>query len=104
MSFVSGATAGIASSIVSQPADTVLSRLNDGTGTGGGGFLSTAGLILDESGVPGLFAGLGSRCVWAGGIIAGQFFLYDLFKDLLGIAPADLVVYLDPLRTLITDI
>lgn len=36
--------------------------------------------IWEKSGAGGFFAGLGSRCVWAGAIIAGQFLLYEVFK------------------------
>ena len=36
-----------------------------------------------EKGPAGFFVGLGSRCLWSGSIISGQFLLYDAFKNLL---------------------
>lgn len=91
VSLFSGAVAGVAASIVSQPADTVLSRMNREGGRKS--FLEVGGDIFRDSGFQGFFLGLGSRCVWAGCIISGQFFLYDICKSLLGVK--DLRVFLD---------
>mmetsp|Transcript_66905 Transcript_66905/g.160196 ORF Transcript_66905/g.160196 Transcript_66905/m.160196 type:complete len:679 (-) Transcript_66905:88-2124(-) len=91
VSLVSGAVAGVVSSIVSQPADTILSKINQGEGRRS---LTDAAMeIWNEQGVPGFFLGLGSRCIWAGCIISGQFFLYDVCKTFLGVR--DLRVFLD---------
>ena len=46
--------------------------------------------MLSEGGVPALFRGLGSRCLWASSIIAGQFFLYDIFRGAFQVTPDDL--------------
>ncbi|CAE7214031.1 mcfN [Symbiodinium natans] len=75
VSFVSGAVAGLSSSIISQPADTILTRMNQKQGRAF--FLETGREILEEQGAQGFFAGLGSRSLWAACIISGQFFLYD---------------------------
>ena len=83
VSFISGAVAGITSSIVSQPADTVLTRMNQKQGRAF--FLETGQEIYSEQGIQGFFAGLGSRSVWAACIISGQFFLYDVCKSFLGV-------------------
>lgn len=83
VSLLSGAVAGVASSIVSQPADTILTRMNQKEGRAF--FFSTALEIWEEQGLGGFFAGLGSRSVWAACIISGQFFLYDLCKSFLGV-------------------
>jgi len=91
VSLVSGAVAGVVSSIVSQPADTVLSRINQDGGRKS--FLEAGAEVWRESGPQGFFLGLGSRCVWAGCIISGQFFLYDVFKSMLGVK--DLRMFLD---------
>merc|ERR1712039_740293 len=91
VSLLSGLVAGVVSSIVSQPADTVLSKLNQEGGRKT--FLQAGSEIYEEFGLSGFFLGLGSRCVWAGCIIGGQFFLYDLCKAALGIK--DLRVFLD---------
>jgi solute carrier family 25 phosphate transporter 3 len=91
VSLISGATAGVVSSVVSQPADTILSKINQAGGRMT--FFDAAKEIYDELGFGGFFLGLSERCVWAGCIISGQFFLYDLCKALLGIK--DLRVFLD---------
>jgi len=91
VSLLSGATAGVVSSIVSQPADVVLSKLNQEDGRKS--FVQAAGEIWEEFGPGGFFLGLSERCVWAGCIISGQFFLYDLCKVFFGIK--DLRVFLD---------
>lgn len=91
VSLFSGAVAGVAASIVSQPADTVLSRMNREGGRKS--FLEVGGDVFRDSGIQGFFLGLSSRCVWAGCIISGQFFLYDICKSLLGVK--DLRVFLD---------
>ncbi|CAK9033207.1 Mitochondrial substrate carrier family protein N (Solute carrier family 25 member 3 homolog) [Durusdinium trenchii] len=83
VSLLSGAVAGIASSIVSQPADTILTRMNQSEGRAF--FFDTGREIWAERGLGGFFAGLGSRSVWAACIISGQFFLYDLCKSFLGV-------------------
>lgn len=83
VSLISGAVAGVASSIISQPADSILTRMNQKEGRAS--FFSTALEIWEEQGFGGFFAGLGSRSVWAACIISGQFFLYDLCKSFLGV-------------------
>ena len=52
--------------------------------------LGTAQEIVERYGVRGLFLGLGSRMVWSGSIISGQFLLYDIFRSALGVTAADL--------------
>jgi len=84
VSLLSGAVAGLTASIVSQPADTILTRMNQKT-AGRAFFFDTGREIWEEQGVQGFFAGLGSRSVWAACIISGQFFLYDVCKAFLGV-------------------
>jgi len=91
VSLLSGAVAGVVSSIVSQPADTVLSKMNQGEGRLS--FQDATMSIWNEQGFGGFYLGLGSRCVWAGCIISGQFFLYDVCKSFLGVR--DLRIFLD---------
>ena len=56
--------------------------------------LQTAALSIYRSrGLPGFFLGLPSRCLWSGAIIAGQFFLYDVFKTALHVQAADLTTF-----------
>lgn len=91
VSVLSGAIAGVVSSIVSQPADAIFTRMNQKGGRSS--FVEVAEDIFAKQGVGGFFTGLGSRCVWAGCIISGQFFLYDVCKSFLGVK--DLRMFLD---------
>eukprot|EP00429_Kryptoperidinium_foliaceum_P049920 CAMPEP_0176111940 /NCGR_PEP_ID=MMETSP0120_2-20121206/56214_1 /TAXON_ID=160619 /ORGANISM="Kryptoperidinium foliaceum, Strain CCMP 1326" /LENGTH=582 /DNA_ID=CAMNT_0017446161 /DNA_START=146 /DNA_END=1890 /DNA_ORIENTATION=+ len=78
VSLVAGGFSGALSSVVSQPADSVLTYVSKSNGNLG--FLSAMRVMVEEDGITSLFRGLGSRCVWAGSIIAGQFLLYDVFR------------------------
>lgn len=51
--------------------------------------------VVREQGPGGLFLGLGSRIVWSGAIISGQFLLYDVCKTALHVSADDLRVFLD---------
>ncbi|TFJ87952.1 hypothetical protein NSK_001298 [Nannochloropsis salina CCMP1776] len=92
VSLFSGAVAGVASAIVSQPADTILSRMNAEARPS---VMEAVSSILAERGVQGLFVGLGTRCLWSGSIISGQFLLYDVFRNLLHVTSEDLAQYMD---------
>jgi solute carrier family 25 phosphate transporter 3 len=136
VSLTSGACAGVLSAIVSQPADTVLSRqakaqkcLQDDsvlqvmstepmiTGEGfspnpsnstmpipsnvkSAQVWQVASEIYKEYGLQGFFLGLGSRCVWSGLIISGQFLLFDYFRNVFSVTPQELSVYWDVMNTL----
>ena len=56
-----------------------------------------AKILWGELGLRGFFLGLGSRCVFAAVIIAGQFFLYDAFREALKVTASDLTVFYDAL-------
>ena len=43
--------------------------------------------------------GLGTRCLWSGSIISGQFLLYDVFRNLLHVSNEDLAQYMDVIGT-----
>ena len=93
VTLMAGGFSGIVSSIVSQPADSVLTYIAKEKST-----LDTETNIVDvlrkmnaEGGISTLFRGLRSRCLWAGSIIAGQFFLYDVFRTLLSVRTEDLM-------------
>jgi solute carrier family 25 (mitochondrial phosphate transporter), member 3 len=83
VSLVAGGLSGILSSVVSQPADCLLTYVAKG-GTNMG-LIDGAKMMIAEQGPGSLFRGLGSRCVWAGSIIAGQFLLYDVFRTVFGV-------------------
>eukprot|EP00986_Skeletonema_menzelii_P004259 scaffold1446_cov145-Skeletonema_menzelii.AAC.28 len=89
VSLVAGGISGALSSVVSQPADSVLTYVAKDSG-GNLGVFDGARKMIREEGVKSLFNGLGSRCVWAGCIIAGQFLLYDVFRAAFGITGEDL--------------
>jgi len=97
VSLVAGGLSGVLSSVVSQPADSVLTYVAKGNnneeeeGSGGNlGLLDGARQMVAKDGPGSLFRGLGSRCVWAGSIIAGQFLLYDVFRTFFGVNADDL--------------
>ena len=90
VSLAAGAIAGALSSVVSQPADSVLTYVAKQSADGGGGLLDGARTMVREEGAASLFRGLGSRSIWAGCIIGGQFLLYDVFRAFFGISGEDL--------------
>ncbi|GAB5036320.1 mitochondrial substrate carrier family protein [Nannochloropsis oceanica] len=96
VSLVSGAMAGVASAIISQPADTILSKMNADARPG---VMEAVSSILTENGLGGFFVGLGTRCLWSGSIISGQFLLYDVFRSLLHVSNEDLSQYMDVIGT-----
>ena len=87
VSLVAGGFSGCLSSVVSQPADSVLTYVAQNSNVG---LLEGSRIMVEEEGVASLFRGLGSRCVWAGSIIAGQFLLYDIFRTYFGVNSSDL--------------
>lgn len=80
----SGLLGGFAAAIVSQPADTMLSKINKTKGLPGEGTVSRLIKIGTELGVRGSFAGLPTRLFMVGGLTAGQFAIYGDIKKLLG--------------------
>lgn len=93
MSTVAGLIAGSASSLISQPADAVLSRVN----ARGGSYpvLTAAGDIWADAGPAGFYRGALARCAWSGLVISGQFAIYDVLKSALSVAGPDLALHLD---------
>jgi len=89
VTFLAGAFSGAISSVVSQPADSVLTYVAKNS-KGSLGVISGGQLMIENEGVESLFRGLGSRCIWASFIISGQFLLYDIFRNLLHINGNDL--------------
>lgn len=72
----SGLMAGFAAAIISQPADTMLSKINKTEGLPGEGNMSRLIKIAKELGLRGSFTGIGARLVMVGAITAGQFGIY----------------------------
>lgn len=80
----SGLIAGFAAAIVSQPADTMLSKINKTKGLPGEGTTSRLIKIAKELGFKGSFTGLGARLFMVGTLTAGQFAIYGDVKKALG--------------------
>lgn len=79
VSFAAGYIAGVFCAIVSHPADSVVSKLNQ---------YSTrppVGQILREMGPVGIWRGLGMRIFMIGTLTALQWFMYDTFKVYVGL-------------------
>lgn len=76
----SGLMAGFAAAIVSQPADTMLSKINKTKGLPGEGTVSRLIKISKELGLRGSFSGIGARLFMVGTLTAGQFAIYGKFS------------------------
>ncbi|KAH9389252.1 hypothetical protein TYRP_008610 [Tyrophagus putrescentiae] len=73
VTFAAGYIAGVFCAIVSHPADTVVSKLNQDKG-------STAGQVLKKLGPMGVWKGLTPRIIMIGTLTALQWFIYDAVK------------------------
>jgi len=73
VTFAAGYIAGIFCAIVSHPADTIVSKLNNAKD-------ATVGSIYKDVGFMGLWKGLGPRIVMIGTLTALQWFIYDSVK------------------------
>lgn len=76
----SGLMAGFAAAIISQPADTMLSKINKTKGAPGESTTSRLIKIAKDLGLKGSFSGIGARLVMVGTITAGQFAIYGDLK------------------------
>jgi len=79
----SGLIAGFAAAIISQPADTLLSKINKTSAKPGETVSSRLIKMAGDLGVRGLFTGLGARLVMIGTLTAGQFAIYGDIKRVL---------------------
>ena len=77
VTFAAGYIAGVFCAIVSHPADTMVSKLNQKKG-------ASMGDIVKEIGFMGLWKGLVPRIVMIGTLTAAQWFIYDAFKVATG--------------------
>merc|ERR1712212_1468537 len=78
VTFAAGYIAGVFCAIVSHPADTVVSKLNNDVG-------STAIGAAKELGMRGLWKGLFARIIMIGTLTAAQWFIYDGVKVALAL-------------------
>ena len=72
----SGLIAGFAAAIISQPADTMLSKINKTKGLPGEGTTSRLIKIGKELGLRGSYTGIGARLFMVGTLTAFQFAIY----------------------------
>jgi solute carrier family 25 (mitochondrial phosphate transporter), member 3 len=75
----SGLIAGFAAAIVSQPADTMLSKINKTKGLPGEGTTTRLIKIGKELGFAGSYAGIGARLFMVGTLTAFQFGIYGKY-------------------------
>jgi len=80
----SGLIAGFAAAIISQPADTMLSKINKTKGLPGESTTGRLIKIAKELGLRGSYAGIGARLFMVGTLTAGQFAIYGDIKKALG--------------------
>lgn len=83
VNLASGLVAGLAAAVISQPADTMLSKINKSQGAPGEGNTARLIKIAKELGLKGSFSGLGARLFLVGAITAGQFAIYGDVKRML---------------------
>lgn len=84
ITFMSGYIAGIFCAIVSHPADTIVSKLNQVKTTGS--ISATIGKIYKEIGFAGIWRGLLLRIIMIGTLTGLQWWIYDSFKAACGLA------------------
>jgi len=80
----SGLVAGFAAALVSQPADTMLSKINKTKGLPGEGTTTRLIKIGKELGLKGSYTGIGARLFMVGTLTAFQFAIYGDVKKALG--------------------
>ncbi|CAD5112384.1 DgyrCDS1605 [Dimorphilus gyrociliatus] len=73
VTFVAGYIAGVFCAVVSHPADTIVSKLNQDKGSG-------VVAVAQKLGMAGLWRGLGPRIIMIGTLTALQWFIYDSVK------------------------
>merc|ERR1712099_194740 len=86
ISLLSGVIAGVASAIISHPADTLLSKVNKAGAGGDGPMMTRLANIAKEIGFWKLCTvGLAPRCVMIGTLTAGQFGIFDSLMPVMGV-------------------
>ena len=73
-----GLIAGMAAAVISQPADTLLSKINKTKGAPGQSTTSRLVQMAGQLGAKGLFTGMSARLVMIGTLTAGQCELFSL--------------------------
>jgi len=84
VTFTSGYIAGVLCALVSQPADTMVSKLNNVKSEGGSN-MDNMKKIYAQIGFSGLWRGLGARIIMVGTLTGLQWWIYDSFKTAVGL-------------------
>lgn len=84
INLLSGVIAGCTAAIVSQPADTLLSKVNKTKKAPGQSTIGLLAQLAGELGIKGSFAGLPTRLVMVGTLTSLQFTIYGELKKTLG--------------------
>ncbi|KAI8874243.1 mitochondrial phosphate carrier protein 2 [Ramicandelaber brevisporus] len=85
VTFVAGYIAGVFCAIVSHPADTLVSKLNNVAKAEGESTMQLSTRIMKDLGFAGVWTGLGPRIVMIGTLTALQWFIYDSYKVKAGL-------------------
>lgn len=88
INLAAGLTAGFAAAIVSQPADTLLSKVNKTKKAPGQSTIGLLGSLAKQLGFVGSFAGLPTRLVMVGTLTSLQFTIYGSLKPALNCPPS----------------
>lgn len=83
INLLAGVIAGCTAAIISQPADTLLSKVNKTKKAPGQSTLGLLGQLAKELGIKGSFAGLPTRLVMVGTLTSLQFTIYGQLKKTL---------------------
>lgn len=87
VTLVSGLTAGLAAAVVSQPADTLLSKVNKAKKSPGQSTIGLLAQLAKQLGFVGSFTGLPTRLIMVGTLTSLQFGIYGTLKKSLGCGP-----------------
>jgi solute carrier family 25 phosphate transporter 3 len=85
VTFTSGYIAGVFCAIVSHPADTLVSKLNNVAKAEGESTAALSMRIMKDLGLKGVWRGLTARIFMIGTLTALQWFIYDSFKVYTGL-------------------
>lgn len=85
ITFLSGYFAGIFCAVVSHPADTMVSKLNNAKSEGTTSTGAAISKIYSEIGFSGLWRGLTTRILMVGTLTGLQWWIYDTFKTMVGL-------------------
>ena len=98
---VGGVVGGVAATVVSNPADTVVSELKKSKTNMT--ILEAAERIKERAGLAGFAKGMSLRMIYYSLLVRLQFFLYDFIRITLDVGTDDMKLYLNVLNTALND-